>query len=113
MLSNSPFTKLSGGDLTKHEVCEDNCLRLLGMTGVTKEYILVIEGTAPTIVLQRSDAPNLSLPALADGQVVEYTADRARRGWVSHFFVRPWPVLSLLSLINIILYTLLWLLFVS
>ena len=96
MLSNSPFTKLSGGDLTKHEVCEDNCLRLLGMTGVTKEYILVIEGTAPTIVLQRCDSPNLSMPALS----VYCSADRAGRGWVSHILVRRWPVLFL-SITNI------------
>ena len=40
-----------------------------------------------------TNSPNLSMPALADGQVVENTADRAGRGWVSHIFVRPWPVL--------------------
>ena len=67
-----------------------------------KEYILVIEGTAPAIVLQRCDSPNLSLPVLSDGQVVDYTADRVGRGWVSHIFVRRWPVLSLLSLIYIL-----------
>ena len=37
-----------------------------------KEYISVIEVTAPAIVLQRCDSHNLSMPALADGQVVEY-----------------------------------------
>ena len=52
-----------------------------------KEYILLIEGTAPAIVLQRCDSPKLSPPALSDSQVVEYT-DRAGRGWVSHIFVR-------------------------
>ena len=46
--------------------------------------IFVIEGTAPAIVLQRCYSPNLSLPALSDGQVVQYTADRGGRGWVSH-----------------------------
>ena len=49
--------------------------------------ISVIEGTAPAIVLQRFDSPNLSPPALSDGQVV-YTADRVERGWVSQIFVR-------------------------
>ena len=53
-----------------------------------KEYISVIEGTAPAIVLQRFDLPNLSLPSLSDGQVVQYTADRAERGLVSQIFVR-------------------------
>ena len=67
-----------------------------------KEYISVIEGTAPTIVLQRFDSPNLSQPALSDRQVVQYTADRAGRGWVSQIFVRPSRVLSLLSLIYIL-----------
>ena len=37
-----------------------------------KEYILVIEVTAPAIVLQICDSPNLSMPALADGQAVAY-----------------------------------------
>ena len=40
--------------------------------GMTKEYILVIEVTAPAIFLKRCDSPNLSMPALADGQVIEY-----------------------------------------
>ena len=29
-------------------------------TSILKEYILVIEGTAPAIILERSDSPNLS-----------------------------------------------------
>ena len=58
----------------------------------TKEYISVIEGTSTAIVLQRFDSPNLSLPALSDGQVVQNTADRAGRGWVSQIFVRRWDV---------------------
>ena len=71
----------------------------------TKEYISVIEGTAPAICLQIFDSPNLSPPALSDRQVVQvvqYTADRAGRGWVSQIFVRRWQVVSLLSLIYIL-----------
>ena len=49
----------------------------------------MIEGTTPAIVF---DSPNLSTPALSDGQVVQYTADRAGRGWVSQMFVRRWDV---------------------
>ena len=43
----------------------------------TKEYLSVIEGTAPAIVFQRFDSHNLSPPALSDGQVEQYTAHRA------------------------------------
>ena len=74
-----------------------------------KENISVIEGTldtgqwtAPAMLLQRIDSPNLSPPALSDGQVVQYTADRVGRGWVSQIIVRQWRVLSLLSLIYIL-----------
>ena len=42
--------------------------------------ILVIEGTAPAIVLQRCDLPNLSPPVLSDSQVVENTADCRQSG---------------------------------
>ena len=54
--------------------------------------------TAPAMLLQRIDSPNLSPPALSDGQA-QYTADRVGRGWVSQIFVRRWRVLSLLSLV--------------
>ena len=70
----------------------------------TKEYILVVEGTAPAIVLQRCNSHhNLSLPALArrSGSWV-YCRQSRGRGWVSYIFVRRWPVLSLLSLIYIL-----------
>ena len=52
-------------ELAHTEIVKSGTIRL-------KEYILVIEVTAPAIVLQRCDSPNLSMPALADGQVVEY-----------------------------------------
>ena len=65
-------------------------------------YISVIEGTAPAIVLQRFYSLNLFPPALSDGQVMQYTADRVGRGWVSQILVRRWHVLSLLS----VMYTL-------
>ena len=59
----------------KHEQRKNKKFRkiyeTLSLRDDTKEYILVIEGTAPAIVIQRCDSPNLSLPALADGQVVE------------------------------------------
>ena len=66
--------------------------------GTVKENISVIEGTAPAIVLQRFDSPNLSPPALSDGQVV-YTADRVERGWVSQIFVRRWRLLSIIYIL--------------
>ena len=49
---------------------------------VTKEYtsISVIEGTAPAIVFQRFDSPNLSPPALLDGQVVKCSILQTERG---------------------------------
>ena len=69
---------------------------------VTKEYILVIAGTATAIVLQRCDSPNLSPPPLSDSQVVEYTADHrisiqqeGKRGGGRFFFTRiepNWPL---------------------
>ena len=42
-------------------------------TPVINEYASVKERTAPAIVLQRFDSPNLSPPALSDGQVVQYS----------------------------------------
>ena len=55
----------------------DSCPgRLCEGTVLPKEYILVIEGTALAIVLQRCDSPNLSPPVLSDGQVVGDTADQ-------------------------------------
>ena len=60
------------------------------------------EGTAPPFVFQIFDSPNLSPPALSDGHVVQYTADRAGRGWESQMFGRRKRVLSLLSLIYIL-----------
>ena len=42
----------------------------------------VIEGTAPPIVLQIFDSPNLSPPSLSDGQVMQYTAYSTERGEV-------------------------------
>ena len=58
--------------------------------GPPKEYILVIERTAPPIVFQTCVSHNLSPPALSDSQVVGvyylvfsiYTIDRAGRGCV-------------------------------
>ena len=72
-----------------------------GGTVGTNEYISVIEGTAPAIVLQTFDSLNLSPPALSDGQVVQYTADRARRGWLRQMFARRW-VLYLIAMIYIL-----------
>ena len=53
-----------------------------------KEYILVIEGKAPAIiVLQRCDSPNLSPPVLSDGQVVgEYCRQSVDRLGESHLW---------------------------
>ena len=76
-----------------------------GGTVGTNEYISVIEGTAPAIVLQTFDSLNLSPPALSDGQVVQYTADRARRGWLRQMFERRWGgwwVLYLIAMIYIL-----------
>ena len=56
-------------------------------TGYTKEYISLLERTAPTHRLQLE---GLSQPLTAcstgsytDGQVLKYTADRVERGWES------------------------------
>ena len=51
------------------------------------------------IVLQRCDSPNLSPLCLQYTLLPDW---QAGRGWVSQIFVRRWPVLSLLSLINIL-----------
>ena len=48
-------------------------------------YVLVIEGTASAIALQRCDSPNLSPPVLSDGQVVgEYCRQSVERLGESH-----------------------------
>ena len=45
----------------------------------------MIEGTAPAIVLQRGDSPNLSQPALSDSQVVRvYCRQSGERFSESH-----------------------------
>ena len=62
-------------------------------------YVLVIEGTEPASVLQRYDSPNLSPFCLQYTQLPDSLTEQAGRGWVSHIFLRRWPVLSLLSLI--------------
>ena len=54
----------------------------------TKDYILVIDGTAPAIVLQRCDSPNLSPLCLQYNQLPDRLTEQAGRGWVSHIFVR-------------------------
>ena len=67
------------------------------------EYISVIEGTAPP-----SSSKHLTLqtsPPACSGRragIVQYTADRAGRGWESQIFGRRRGVLSLLSLIYIL-----------
>ena len=64
--------------------------------GLNKEYtrISLLERTATPIVLQKVNSPNLfppcSVGSYTDGQVVQYTADRAGKGLVSLLFVRRW-----------------------
>ena len=54
---------------------------------LTKEYVLVIEGTAQAIVFQRCDSPNLYPPALSDSQVVDgvYCRQSGERLVVNHY----------------------------
>ena len=61
-----------------------------------------VEVTAPAIVLQRCDSPNLFPLCLQYTQLPDRLPEQAWRGWVSHIFVRRWPVPSLLSLIYIL-----------
>ena len=56
----------------------------------------------PLATNQTVDSPNLYPPALSEGQVVQYTAERAGKGWGSHMFGRRRVVLSLLSLVYIL-----------
>ena len=55
------------------QLCSHNVIvyLILSMTIHSKEYISVVEGTAPAIVLQTFDSPNLSPPALSDWQAVQ------------------------------------------
>ena len=68
------------------------------LIGQSKEYISLVEGTATSHRLQleglTQPLPACSVGSYTDGQVVQYTADRAGRGWVSQIFVCR--VLSLL-----------------
>ena len=48
----------------------------------TKEYISVIEGTAPAIVLQRFDSPNLSPLCLQYTYCTTCPSDRAGGEWL-------------------------------
>ena len=68
--------------------------KIVGMLAQRIYISDTVEKTAPAIVLQKFDSPNLSPLARSDRLVVEYTADRAGRGWASQIFVRRWPVLS-------------------
>ena len=78
---------------------KDLVLRAQKINITTKEYILVIEGTAPATSYKAVTHPT-SPCVLSDGQVVEFTADRVGKGWVSHIFVRPAvPLLSLLYIL--------------
>ena len=84
-----------------------NCFFYAGFScDYTKEYILVIEGTATAIILQRCVSPNLSTLCLQYSPTTWLSDITGGRGWVSHIFLRPWPVLSLLSLIYILWTTL-------
>ena len=56
----------------------------------------MIEGTAPAVVLQRFDSPNLSPLSLQYTTLPARLTEQARRGWVSQIFVRQWRVLFLL-----------------
>ena len=66
---------------------------------IHKEFISVIEGIEPAIVLQKFDSPNLSPLRLQYTILPVRLTEQAGRGWVSQIFVRLWQVLSLLSLI--------------
>ena len=63
-------------------------------TPLINNYVLVIEGTAAAIVLQKFDSPNLSLLCLQYTALPAHLTEQAGRGWVSQFFVRAWRVLS-------------------
>ena len=69
---------------------------------ITKEFISMIEGTAPAIVIQRCGSPNLSPLCLQCTLLPDCLTEQAGRGWVSHIYVRRWRVLSLQSLIYIL-----------
>ena len=46
--------------------------RKIFLSVMTKEYISVIEGTAPPFVFQTFDSPNLSPPALSEARFLNY-----------------------------------------
>ena len=51
-------------------LCEKTIMKIIQCCVQIKEYILVIERTAPPSVFQTCVSPNLSPPALSDSQVV-------------------------------------------
>ena len=76
-----------------HIIFLNNCLAIVrNVRDSTKEYISHVAGTATSHRLQleglTQPLPACSVGSYTDGQAVQYTADRAGRGWVSQMFVR-------------------------
>ena len=88
-------------------ISDSNWIKNIGKMSI-KEYISVMEGTAPAIVFQTFDSPNLSPLYLQYTALPDRLTEQAGRGWVNQMFVRRWRVLSLLSLIYTVLYILWW-----
>ena len=75
------------------------------VASVQRIYISDRRDSMLAIVLQRCDSANLSPLCLQYIQLPDRLPEQAGRGWVSHIFVRRWPVLSLLSLIYILCFS--------
>ena len=94
----TPWINLNhcGGSYTRQEIVR------------VKEYISVIEGTAPPFVLQTFDSPNLSPPALSDSQEKPHCLPRNRRlprlpiifvwGEKTPLFALPFPIFDLVHM---------------